>query len=309
MVRIEGGRHPRHPHRPAGRYRTHRPAGRPRRGPEPSGRGSGGRDEYGRPTDSPDGSRGRPRPADCPSTGVSSRQTTINAWNDVVGAYPATPGSADLTLGPYPGCPGPSERGQGSKPDLGSFVEQAWMLDTIYLPLNPPQFFKLGLFSPPSRFCQEDTSFFGQSRHGLRKKPIPGCGHGAEVARRAHQDQAENNLPIVGPGPRRKSLSRPSAWASVSRSRPSAWASVSRSRPRQDQRSPGRVGPDRVGPVGETCGRARRRGRRPAPEAVPAGLDGGTRVGVRRAPYEDFHTRPHPIATRTDHDPDRPARP
>ncbi len=61
--------------------------------------------------------------------------------------------------------------------------------------------------------------------------------------------------------PRRRSLSRPSARARVSRSRPSCSARVSRPRPRQDRRSPGRVGPNRVGsdragrpPVGPAAG-------------------------------------------------------
>ena len=103
------------------------------------------------------------------------------------------------------GCPGRSQIGQGSKQDLGSFAEQAWMLGTIYPSLNPsPSFLSRVYFLRRPAFVKGAHRFFGESRPGLRKKPIPGRRHGAEVARTSPSARSFGQSGRVGAPPRNR---------------------------------------------------------------------------------------------------------
>ncbi len=155
------------------------PAGtRPTSPDRPPAAGSGaGRDESGRPTDSPDGSGGRPRPADRPSSRASSRRITINACCDIVGASPATPRSANLTLGPYQDAQVDRRSGRDRMQDLGSFAEQAWMLGTIYPSLNPsPSFLSRVYFLRRPAFVKGAHRFLAKVVPDCERNPFRGAG-------------------------------------------------------------------------------------------------------------------------------------
>ena len=95
-----------------------------------------GRNESARRTDPPDGSRGQPRPAERPSIGASSphHHQCVERHHGRISGTAWVRESHARTVS---GCPGPSQIGQGSKQNLGSFAEQAWMQEAIYPSLNP----------------------------------------------------------------------------------------------------------------------------------------------------------------------------
>ena len=155
-------------------------------GPPPAGtrptsparpRQPGGRPQRVRPSDRPARRISRPAPPGRPPQHRSIiRRTTINAWNDIMGASPAPPGSANLTLGPYQDAQVHRQIGQGSKPDLGSFAEQAWMQETIYPSLNPsPSFLSRVYFLRRPAFVKGAHRFLAKVVTDCVRNPFRGA--------------------------------------------------------------------------------------------------------------------------------------